>query len=149
MTCRNIVKWNTSLALPMCSEKCKNSLNELEANPIGRRLKCCRCNNDHQCARERRNVGFFCDVDLNNAKQCQNDQMMCNSTRDDGNDQRMIENENQDARDTRDQREREEQENRNEGQNQNEECERNQGPEGNMENRDQFGKMCCAIILSV
>ena len=87
MTCRNVFKWNTSsLALPMCTEECKNSLNELEADPIGRHLKCCRCNNDDkQCADERRNIGFFCDVDLNNAKECQNDRMMCNNTRGDGN----------------------------------------------------------------
>ena len=77
-SCENIRNWNTSSAMPMCSEECKKSMNDLGMNPIARPMRCCRCDNgDKKCASERRNIGFFCGVDLNNAKDCQNDQRMC------------------------------------------------------------------------
>ena len=83
-SCENIRNWNTSSAIPVCSDECKQSMNDLGMNPIGRRMTCCRCENgDRKCASERRNIGLFCEVDLNNPKDCQNDQRMCNNTRDD------------------------------------------------------------------
>ena len=180
MMCKNIAKWNTSLDMPMCTEKCKKALDELITDPIGRHMKCCRCNNGNkQCARERRNVGFFCELDLNNAKECQNNRMMC---RDGTNDRDMMDDENEEPRDTRNQRERDEEdeeprdtrnqrerdeedeeprdtgnqrerdeeENQNDDENRNAECERNQRAErSNTNNRNQFGKMSCSTISSV
>ena len=161
MTCKNIAKWNTSLDMPMCTEKCKKALDKLTTDPIGKHMKCCRCNNGNkQCAHERRNVGFFCELDLNNAKECQNNRMMC---RDGTNDRDMMDDENEEPRDTRNQRERDEEdeeprdttnqrerdeeENQNDNENRNAECERNQRTErSNTNNRNQFGKMSCKLI---
>ena len=135
-SCENIRNWNTSSAMPMCSDECKKSMNDLGMNPIGRHLTCCRCDDDdRKCTYERRNIGFFCEVDLNNAKDCQNDRRMCNNTRDEpprvpSPDQNQIERE---PREDQNQR------------NPNEECDMDERPEST-EQRDQFGKMSCTRL---
>ena len=125
MSCENIRRWNTSSALPMCTEECKKSLNVLGMDPIGRHLTCCRCDNDdRRCVYERRNIGFFCDVDFNNAKECQNDQRRCeNGAREED----MTEPRRPEPGQGGEQRERE--------RNPNEECNMDESPESN-----QFGK---------
>ena len=85
MECGDIIHWNTSSDMPMCTDECKESLVELGMDPIGKHLKCCTCDNDRRCFAERRNVGLFCEVDFNNAKECQNNEKMCNNTRGDSN----------------------------------------------------------------
>ena len=148
MSCRNIFSWNTSFDMPNCTDECKELAKELGMNPIGRHLKCCRCDRgDRKCIHERRNVGFFCNIDFNNGMECQNNEKMCgNSTRG------MMEGEMemeeprgiQQGREDQNQREREEPDN----DNQNKECDMNQGPESRsdgMEPRDGFGKTCYAV----
>lgn len=142
MSCGHLFRWNTSFAvLPNCTDKCKQSAEKLGMDRIGRQLKCCRCGGDRKCNRERINVGLFCGINLNNAKECQNDRIICNSTtRDMGGDEMKELRETQQDRGEQNEREREDQ---------NEECNReDQAPENTFHGKEQkyeFDKTCYAM----
>ena len=127
----------------MCSDECKKSLDDLGLNPIGRHMTCCRCDGDRKCADETKNIGLFCEVDLNNAKYCQNDQRMCNDTRDDDRRGMMGNNEGQNQRRENEGPSDQDQRNRNE------ECDMDERPESRsnkMQPRDQSGKIYCIAM---
>lgn len=160
MACRNIIKWNTSIALPVCTEACKRSINELVMNPIGRQLKCCRCDDDDsddddddddgvECTSEKKNIGLFCGVDFNNAKECQNDRRMCdnmrgNSTNRPGMREMDCSPEEERKQNQRGQGQGQERPNQF---NRNQECDRDQRPTNRDFDREQRGKICCAKLI--
>ena len=80
--CNGIIHWNSNSTMPMCTDKCKKLIEELENNSIGKYLKCCNCDNENkaertQCVREKENIAVICDVDFNHVRHCHNDEKLC------------------------------------------------------------------------
>ena len=80
--CDGIIHWDGNSTIPMCTDKCKKLIEELENNSIGKHLTCCKCNDENkinraECVREKQNIAVICDVDINHVRHCHNDQKLC------------------------------------------------------------------------
>ena len=85
--CDGVISWNGNSTMPICTDRCKEWIDKLENNTIGRYIKCCSCDKGNevekiQCIRERQNVAIVCDMDFNHIKDChrENNEELCANT---------------------------------------------------------------------
>jgi len=80
--CKDVISWDEVSVMPKCSSDCKRWIDELDNNPIGKYLKCCKCteqdeNKRVECINERQKVGIVCDIDYNSIIHCQQNENLC------------------------------------------------------------------------
>ena len=80
--CDRTIHWDGNSTMPVCTDKCKKLIEQLQSNSGGKYLMCCKCDDENeikrtQCVREKQNIAIICDVDFNHVRHCHNDQKLC------------------------------------------------------------------------
>ena len=80
--CKEVISWDGVSVMPICSNECKRWIDELDNNPFGKYLKCCKCNEQDEnkrieCIKEREKMSIVCDIDYNSLRHCQQNEILC------------------------------------------------------------------------